>query len=211
MKQPALPQLPDLIKTDFFIENEAFFEGNAFTNSDYSYLTGKNIIIRQSVLEKITLHKTRLDNFEASNVIFRNCDFSNIEWLKASFHQVIFDQCKLTGANFSESYLRDCQFQDCLCDFASFSQANLKVVTFSRCRLTDSEFYSLNWQHIALLDNDLTGSNWSHTRLNKLDFSTNKFYRITFDHQNLRGLIVNSQQALVIAASLGLVIEDSLI
>lgn len=208
MKQPAPPQLPVLIKNDFFIEDEAYFEANRFTNSDYSYLTGKNIIIRQSELEKITLHKTRLDNFEASNVIFRNCDFSNIEWLKASFHQVIFEQCKLTGANFAESYLRDCQFHDCLCDFVSFSQGNLKVVTFANCRLTDSEFYNLKWQHINFINNDLTGSNWGHTSLNKLDFSNNKFYRIILEQENLRGLIVNSQQALVIAASLGLVIKD---
>jgi len=208
MKQPASPQLPTLTTADFFIEDEAFFEGQQFILADCSYLTAKNLIIRQSTLEKITLHKARLDNFEASNVIFRNCDFSNIEWLKASFHQVIFEQCKLTGANFAESYLRDCQFHDCLCDFTSFSQSNLKVVQFSQCHLTESEFYNIKWQHLTLIYNDLTRSNWGHTPLNKLDFSQNEFHQISLDHQNLRGLIVNTQQALVIAASCGLVIKD---
>ena len=81
-------------------------------------------------------------------------------------------------------------------------------MTFANCRLTDSEFYNLKWQHINFINNDLTGSNWGHTSLNKLDFSNNKFYRIILEQENLRGLIVNSQQALVIAANLGLVIKD---
>lgn len=208
MKPPAPPQLPSLTSADFFIEDEAFFEGQQFVLADYSYLAAKNMIIRQSTLEKITLHKARLDNFEASNVIFYNCDFSNIEWLKASFHQVVFEQCKLTGANFAESYLRDCKFHDCLCDFTSFSQSNLKFVQFSQCRLTESEFYNIKWQHLTLSQNDLTRSNWGHTSLNKLDFSQNEFQQIFLDYTALRGLVVNPQQVLVIATSCGLVIKD---
>ncbi|MDG3374791.1 pentapeptide repeat-containing protein, partial [Vibrio parahaemolyticus] len=67
-------------------------------------------------------------------------DFSNLEWIGASFHQVTFQQCKLTGTNFAEGYLRDCSFNECLASMASFSNTNLKTVRFSDCQLEDTDF-----------------------------------------------------------------------
>ncbi|EAG2278185.1 hypothetical protein B1N78_16210, partial [Listeria monocytogenes] len=136
-----------------------------------------------------------------------NCDFSNLECFGASFHRVHFKQCKLTGTNFAESYFRDCTFEDCVANFASFSNTNLGTMLFRQCQLNDSEFYEMDWKHLTLQENQLNNSNWFHTKLATLDFRTNQFQKIALSFEHLRGLTVDQEQALVIAAGLGLVID----
>ena len=202
---PAPPILPKNFSEDFYLEDEATIEDVHGTDFDYSYLTCENLVLRRSILEKITMQRTKLYRFEASNVIFKNCDFSNLEWIGGSFHQVIFESCKLTGCNFAESYLRDCQFKDCVINFGSYSATNLKNVTFENCQMTDSEFFEVTWKHLFLLDN----SNWMPTKLSGLDLTTNQFSKIAFSMEHLKGLKVNSYQAMTIAAGLGLQIEEA--
>lgn len=207
-KIPAAPDLPLLEAADFYLEDEEIFSGFTFTGDDQSYQTAENMALQGCMLKNIHLQNTHLPRFDCTNVIFENCDLSNVVWIGASFWRVIFRGCKLTGANFAESHLRDCVFEDCLADFSSFSNATLKVVTFDHCQLNEAEFFEMNWQHTRLTNSQLTGSNWFHVKLKGLDFSTNIFDRIALSQENLPGLIVNQEQALVIAMGLGIVISD---
>lgn len=206
--QPAKPLLPILEDGYLDIEEEAIYEGQHFLDQDLSYSTGKNLALRGCRLENVTLDRSRLERFECSNVVFSHCNLSNVEWLGGSFHQVHFDNCKLTGTNFAESYLRDCRFSDCLGDFSSFSSTNLKVVFFEHCRLSQSEFFEVNWQHLQLDHCDLNDANWFRTKLKDLDLRSCTFDKIAFSEELLRGLKVNQEQAITIAAALGLIIED---
>lgn len=205
---PAPPILPKSFSNDFYLEDEALIEEIHGVDFDYSYLTCENIVLRRSILEKITMQRTKLIRFEANNVVFKNCDFSNLEWIGGSFHQIVFENCKLTGCNFAESYLRDCQFKDCVINFGSFSATNLKNVAFENCQMTDSEFFEVTWKHLFLTNNELTNSNWMRTKLADLDFTSNQFSKIAFSMEFLKGLKVDSFQALTIAAGLGLQIME---
>ncbi|MDT2759037.1 pentapeptide repeat-containing protein [Enterococcus xiangfangensis] len=206
---PVSPNVPQSFSNDFYLEDEASIEAVHGYGLDYSYLVCENLVLRRSILEKVTMQRTKLVRFEANNVFFKNCDFSNIEWIGGSFHQVVFENCKLTGCNFAESYLRDCQFKDCLINFGSFSATNLKNVAFEHCQLNDSEFFEVRWKHLFLVDNELTNSNWMRTKLAELDFTTNRFSKIAFSMDQLKGLKVDTYQAVVIAAGLGLQIKDN--
>lgn len=206
--RPAQPILPNHFTNDFYLEDEATFEGIDINEMDYSYLTARNLMIRGSKLKKITMQRTRLERVECSNVIFEKCDLSNLDWIGGSFHQVVFDQCKLTGTNFAESYLRDCRFSNCIANFASFSGTNLKNVQFDHCQLNDSEFFEITWKHLFVEHNELTNSNWMNVRMTGLDFSSNEFERIMLSQDRLKDLIVNQEQALIIAAGLGIKIVD---
>ena len=159
------------IRDRFYLEDEEIFSGLLINGGNQSYLDAKNMVLRESHIQKLTMQKTGLRHFECSNVIFEKCDFSNLEWIGGSFHQVVFHQCKLTGTNFAESYLRDCTFTDCIASMASFSSTNLKAVSFDHCQLEDSEFYEVTWKNLFLSDNQLTGSNWFRTSLKGLDLS----------------------------------------
>ncbi|MDU4622984.1 MAG: pentapeptide repeat-containing protein [Enterococcus gallinarum] len=204
---PLLPIIEYSETKDFYLEDEEIFEQAFFTETDASYDACTGLILKQCHLKKVTMQKTRLEHWECQNVFFENCDFSNMECLGASFHQVHFKNCKLTGTNFAESYFRDCTFESCVGNFASFSNTNLKTIRFAECQLNDTEFYEVQWKNLQLPHNQLTNSNWFRTKLYQLDLRTNPFQKIALSQELLRGLIVDQEQALVIAAGLGLVID----
>ncbi|MEI5994675.1 pentapeptide repeat-containing protein [Candidatus Enterococcus mansonii] len=209
IKKPVAPLLPKLTETDFIsIDDEIIIEGLAVKEQDLSYQDVRNLVFRECHFDKLTMNRNHLERFECSNVLFDHCDFSNTEWIGASFHQVHFRQCKLTGTNFAESYLRDCLFEDCLADYSSFSVTNQKVVTFKETSLNDTEFVEVSWNNLLFEQCSLTGSNWFHTKLAGMDFTKTTFEKIAFSKELLKGLIVTQEQAITIAAGLGLIIED---
>lgn len=207
-KEPIAPILPNLTPTDFIsLEDEIIIEGIVLNDQDLSYQDVGNLVIRECQFDKLTMNRNHLERFECSNVIFKNCDFSNTEWIGASFHQVHFHQCKLTGTNFAESYLRDCLFEDCLADYASFSATNQKVVYFKKTSLNETEFVGMQWTNLLLSQCSLNGSNWFHTTLAELDLTENTFEKIALSQELMIGLKVTAEQAITIAAALGLLIE----
>lgn len=117
---------------------------------DQSYLDAKNMVLRESHIQKLTMQKQFYVILNAV-MSFWKMWFFNLEWIGGSFHQVVFHQCKLTGTNFAESYLRDCTFTDCIASMASFSSTNLKAVSFDHCQLEDSEFYEVTWKNLFCL------------------------------------------------------------
>ena len=94
-------------------------------------------------------------------------------------------------------------------NFGSYSATNLKNVAFENCQMTDSEFFEVTWKHLFLFNNELDNSNWMRTKLSGLDLTTNQFSKIAFSMEHLKGLKVNSYQAMTIAAGLGLQIEEA--
>lgn len=209
IKKPVAPILPKLTETDFIsLDDEIIIEGLSLKDQDLSYQDIRNLVFRECRFEKITMNRNHLDRFECSNVIFDHCDLSNTEWIGASFHQVHFRQCKLTGTNFAESYLRDCFFEECIADYASFSATNQKVIEFQQTSLNDTEFVEVTWNNLLFDSCSLTGSNWFHTKLSGLDLTKSTFEKIAFSKELLQGLNVTQEQALTIAANLGLVIND---
>lgn len=207
-KSPLAPFIPELIELDYLtIGDEEIIEGVSVKNQDLSYQEVENLFLRESVFNHLVMTRNRLVRFECSNVRFEHCDFSNTEWIGASFHQVVFHQCKLTGTNFAESYLKDCVFEDCLGDYASFSSADLKTVHFEKTSLVDTEFFELKWKDLTIEHCNLTGGNWMRTPLRGLDFTRNRFDKLLFSQDLLNGLTVTPEQGLLIVGSLGLIIE----
>lgn len=85
--------------------------------------------------------------------------------------------------------------------------STMKVVQFEDCSLRQAEFSELDWQHLKIDDSQLTQSQWFNTPLKNLDFSTNQFDTIALSPDYLRGMIVNAEQALTIAETLGIILK----
>lgn len=208
MRKIMEPVLPKLIEEVFYLDDEETIQGILSTDIDQSNGLAKNVIVKNSRFKKLTMCKTTLERFECSDVIFENCDLSNLDCFGGSFHRVIFKQCKLIGSNFAESFFRDCQFEESVIKMASFSSTNLKSVRFTQCNLEDTDFYGVKWKNLFLEQNDLTGTNWHKTSMKDLNFSSNQFTKIGLSLDLLEGLIVNQEQALAILSGLGLVVEE---
>jgi uncharacterized protein YjbI with pentapeptide repeats len=208
LKTIVPPNLPTLHAESFFLENEKVFSSINSEGGELSGDAARNMILKNSRIKKLIMHSTELELFECSDVIFENCDFSNLEWIRGSFQRVIFKDCKLIGVNFAEGFLRDCQFIDCIANLASFSDTKIKDVQFQNCRLTGADFYGLDWKNLGFSGSDLSESSWFKTKLAGLDLTGNEFEQIGLSMELLRGLIVDQEQAITIARGLGVIIRE---
>ena len=142
-----------------------------------------------------------------SDVIFENCDLSNVDWREANFFRVLFQNCKMVGANFAElsahhvecrqgnlqyANLNDGIFQevswiDSSLKQVGFCNCHLKKTTFTNCSLAESELLATSLQDIDLRSCDIQG--------------------IQLSGPELRGAIVDVFQAADLARFLGLVVK----
>lgn len=210
IKSPLSPRLPDLLPTKNL---ESFISEEVYSNCLIEHLdhpTGEIhfITFEQTKLKKCRLTNLTMPRFEASDTIFDHCDFSNTEMIGATFHRVLFKNCKLIGANFAESIFVDCEFDACLADFSTFSYTNFKTARLNQTSFIESDFFEMKWQHLTISNCDFTASNWFHTPLAGLNFANSTIERIVFSPNQIKGLTIHPQQAVLIAQMLGLIIEE---
>ncbi|MCB5952053.1 pentapeptide repeat-containing protein [Enterococcus sp. BWT-B8] len=207
-KKRIVPILPaGLTENSPTFEDESIIETIYIENQRVDGADFHHLFFKESYFKRLQISSGFLKQFECINVIFENCDFSNTEWIGAGFHQVEFRQCKLTGTNFAESYLKDCLFTDCMLDYASFAASTMKVVHFAASSLRQSDFSEIDWQYLRLTDCTLTQSQWFHTLLKNLDLSKNQFDTIATSPESIHGVIVNAEQALILAETLGIIVK----
>lgn len=210
IKKPIQPKLSAANLSPFsgYLQTEELIVNQLIQEQDFSYDEVRATGFQTCQISKTNFSGCQLNSFEAQDVIFEHCDFSNAVMIGGSFHRVIFKNCKLTGTNFAESLLKDCQFIECVNDFSSYSYSNLKIVHFQECSLKDSDLHELRWQHLQLTNCGLTGSSWFNTELAGLNLATCHFDKIALSQELIKGLVVNQEQAIVIALGFGLIIDE---
>lgn len=55
--EPIPPSLPPLTKGDFYLEDEEILSGLLINGGDQSYLDAKNMVLRESHVQKLTMQK----------------------------------------------------------------------------------------------------------------------------------------------------------
>ena len=89
--------------------------------------------------EKVTfLNHIRRAMF--TDVIFENCDFSNIDMRECVFHRVIFNKCRLTGTDLTQGTMDSVLIKNSLAQYANFSSSKIKDSEFVENIFIDSGF-----------------------------------------------------------------------
>ncbi len=157
--------------------------------------------------ENSDLSLATFQGLDLNEVKLNKCNLANLELTSHSYQNVVFDNCNLVGINFADSYLDNVIFNNCNLLYANFSGSNLKNITFSNCILKESSFNNLKWKKITFESCDLTNSEFYNTIMRDIDFTTSTITNIKININNLKGLIVNYEQALVLSLLLGIKIK----
>jgi uncharacterized protein YjbI with pentapeptide repeats len=135
--------------------------------------------------------------------------FSMCEWPEAKLTRVVLRDSRATGLRLEKSELGDVRFVGCQLDYASFTRAAFCRVTFESCRLQNADFGGADLRGTTFLQCDLQGANFIGARLDGVDMRTSSGGDIEVEARDVKGLIVNSQQATALARLLGLVVRDA--
>lgn len=181
------------------------------------------------VCSAASLSNCDLSRIEFSQSRFEQCKFLDCDFEGASLTDVLFEDCDFSGSNFSESYFRRCRFHSCKGMGVNFTDSR-----FSEVRLQNSNFQyaffptsKFNWfsiqssdlsftdfsecslKHLELIEARLCGAVFGKTPLAGIDFRSSEIsgIRVTALSNELKGAVVNPQQAAELAGLLGLTIQ----
>ncbi len=155
---------------------------------------------------KMAFLSVELSNVSFVDIIFEGCDFSNSSFELCSFIRCQFKNCKLVGANIYDSTLKDVKFNGIL-DYINFASNKFKNVLFVECSIAESRFLENTFSNAYFEQSNMKNIEFYKTSLNKVDLTTDIIDGLNASLTDVKGLIISSYQAYILAGLLGVVIE----
>jgi len=140
--------------------------------------------------------------------IFINCDLSNIELAQSLFHRVRFEQCKGTGSIFRKSKFKYTEFIKSQFSITDFSESNFESVRMSECNFSEGAFQSCKQSDLKTFKVDFSCADFTETTLSNMDLSGCNINGLRLSPHHLKGLTVDSNQALGLVQLLGIQVKD---
>jgi uncharacterized protein YjbI with pentapeptide repeats len=204
---PVLPSQSELQSVrDEILGDDARFEGVSLVDLSFSSQTAKDPAIAESRLTRVNLSETGLSGLYLRDAVLDHCNLANAIWERPLLKRVVFEECRLTGWSTREAKWEHVVWTGCSAQYASFRSARFKNVRFERCTLVEADFEDADLSGSVFLDCDLTGALFSGTRLLKTDLRGSKINQIVVGPAELRGAIVDADQALLVAELLGITV-----
>lgn len=173
----------DNLKKYEFIDNEFYnikFENIDFTEIEYS-------------------------NCDFIDVIFEECNLSNINFLEKAFHRVLFVNCKLIGTNFNTCSIKDMSIISSNAKY--MGMANLKIkgtLSFKDSDLTELSFIDNEFKKIEFDTCNITKGYFYGISLRNVDFTSSVIDDIRVDLNTIKGAVINHIQCVDVCEMLGL-------
>ena len=146
-----------------------------------------------------------------SDVVFKNCDLSNVNLTECGFHRVEFTGCKLMGTNMSDGTFNHITFDECRGEYMNLSMSKMRYIQFTRSNLQGAGIEGCQLMNVSFDACNLMEAEFYRTSLKGIDLSNSEIsgIRITnLANNELRGSSVSSLQALELARMLGVEIRD---
>lgn len=156
-------------------------------------------------LHHISIH-TNMRNSEFVDVIFDHCDFSNGNFEECVFQRCEFKACRMTGIDFSLSTFTDVSLNGCQCMLSNMNATKWKQVEWLDTNFTDASFYSVKLKEVDVHTCLFNHCEIHETPLAGINLSDSDIDGIAVLAENLKGVKVNSEQAIVLAQLLGIVV-----
>lgn len=187
--------------------NDPFINDIKIESSEINLQTDDLIEFTNVHFKDVKFNGSRFQRIFFKNCIFDNCDLSDSHFYEANLQNVSFNKCRLIGIVLTDARIQHVHFNQSNLQLASFGYSYQRYVIYDECILEESDFYENDLKDIDFTNSQLTGINLSQTSLNKIDLSNTFFTHLTVGLTDLKGCIVNENQAVSLAGLLGLVIK----
>lgn len=160
------------------------------------------------VFDHVAFPGCRFRESRLTDVLFENCDLSNVDLSGCVLFRVEFRSCKLMGTNLSDAVLNNVLFHHCNARYVNLSMGRLKQVFFAHGDMQGGALESCRFESVAFDTCSLVEAEFSRTPLKGIDLTSSKLEGIRLGVADLRGVIVSPLQALDLSRYLGLVVKD---
>ena len=214
-KEPKIPEEltevkdgAELIRTAREEEGEIF--RRQFTGTFLSRIDGNHISFQQVVFRNCKFLGCSFDRASFTDVKFIGCDFSNSSMNDVCFKSCAFENCKALGTDFYGSNIRHISIENCNFRDAGMDAVRMSYVKIYHSDFTDASFSKCNTTNVDWKDDCFKNASFFKTWLKDIDFTECDITGIVISDakDELREVIVNLEQAIVLAKRLGIVIKE---
>ena len=152
-----------------------------------------------AVFTECTFRRARFNVSVHTDAAFVNCTFRS-----CTFFDVRLTECKLVGSTFDRCTFELTRVAGGNWSFVGLSGADLRRADFCGVRLREADLTGARCQGSSIRDCDLAGAALHGATLTDCDLRGSELSAIDPLHTSLTGAIVTYEQALAIAAALGL-------
>lgn len=192
--------------------DEGEYANLTLSQCDLFEQSARSVSISCALFTQVRLCGCRLERLRLVDIRLDKCDLSNTEWLKAKINRLEILDSKLTGFKMIDADASNCKFQNCVGDLVQFHGVKFKNTAFQNCRLKQSDFRACDLASVFFTGCDLRYAEFYGARLNGADLRGSELTGIKAHPEDLKGAIIDSQQALDLsrhlASLLGMDVRD---
>ncbi len=159
-------------------------------------------------LQMLSLREARLARLDLRDCVISDVDFSNSEIERGMLTRARFENSKLLGLNGRLTSFRDVLFKDCNLNLADFGKARFQQVIFENCQLKDLQLSGANFKQVQFKNCDLSGLDLSDVTHVHLDLRGSSIAGFRAAAAELKGLILDPEQALGLIHLLGITVYE---
>ncbi|OWA35542.1 hypothetical protein B9G55_12980 [Saccharibacillus sp. O16] len=204
---PKLREEQLMPEPELYLESRIEIQNAAVGPTELLELDYDKVSFDRVWFKQVTVLDSALRGAEFTDVVFEDCDLSNMNLTDAFLNRVAFKRCKLIGTDFGSSRMQHVRMSDCIGDYANFRLGKMKSVIFEDCSLLGSDLYAAEVQQFALDRCKIDGINLSEVKLKDVDLSRCEFDSLIVNPEDLAGCRIAPHQAAVFVGLLGLIME----
>ncbi|MBB5872447.1 uncharacterized protein YjbI with pentapeptide repeats [Allocatelliglobosispora scoriae] len=155
-----------------------------------------------AVFEECTFGNVKFNASRHTDSAFLRCTFKRCNLFEAEFVG-----CKLVGSSFTESAVRPMRITGGDWSFVGLAGADLRGVTITGTRMREVDLTAANCTDAVIVDTDLSGGQLHSAKFGGCDLRGSDLTALDPTLVELRGAVINSDQAIIIAQALGLEIR----
>jgi len=174
-------------------------QGERFADTDFVAVDFGDLRSVGAVFENCTFRRCRFNTSVHTDSAFTGCTFAY-----CTFFDARFVRCKLVGSTFTGCEFDLIQVEGGNWGFVSLPGADLASTVWRGVRLTEADLDRVRAVGAVLRDLDLTGASMAGIDLRDADLRGSALWSLDPADAQVGGAVVTPEQALVIAARLGL-------
>lgn len=210
---PAPPRIADALPAAdaCALSTDEEVVGRAFRSEAFAGVRREHLFVQEALFCGCLFAGCDLRRAHFTDVVFRNCDLSNVVWPECSFHRVEFADCKLLGADFRAGTWHDVRFVRPSAAYLNLFGGRMRRVDFERGALRHAVLAECRFEAVGFRACDLEAAEFHGTRLDGITLSDSQIGGLGVRaavSPELRGARVSPAQACELARLLGVEIEE---
>ena len=189
---------------------DAHVSNTAFTGLELAGVAADGTVFENVAFRSCTFERVNLSNCTFTDVLFSGCRFVRCDLGRSWLNRVDFRSCSAPGLSFLKGRLTGVSLVDSQLAYADLSEASVDQLAASETKLSEASFHAARLRRLALDRCDLSRATFFRTSLSGVDLSTCDIagLRVSSDLRELRGAVIDPDQAAELIGLLGIKIKE---